>query len=289
MSPSAIRLTAGDWVCDLRPELGGAITSLSLAGRPVLRPTPEAATILETACFPLIPYANRIADARFEFQGRAASLPVLGPFAPHALHGDGWLNPWVVTAEGEDHVTMRLDWAGGVEGWPWSWSALQAVRLSEAGLRIDLTATNTDRTAQPMGLGLHPYFMRADDARLRLAATGVWLTDEREIPHRLATPEDLIDWSEGVALAEAPFVDHAYAGWTGPARLEGGGRTVLIDASPNAGWVQVYAPRGESFVCVEPVTHRPDAIHAPFDEATGLVVLEPGQSLTMSMTVGVEG
>jgi len=68
-----IRLTAGDWICELRPGLGGAITSLGLGGGPVLRPTPETASaILETACFPLVPYANRIADAGFQFQGRAA-------------------------------------------------------------------------------------------------------------------------------------------------------------------------------------------------------------------------
>lgn len=289
MNPTEIRLTAGDWICELRPELGGAITSLSLGGRPVLRPTPETASaILETACFPLVPYANRIADAGFQFQGRTVALPVLEAFAPHALHGDGWLKPWSVTAQGHDHATMRLDWIGNAEGWPWSWSAEQTVRLSEAGLRIDLTTTNTDQAAQPMGLGLHPYFTRADDARLQLAATAVWLTDDREVPHRLAAPRELIDWSEGVVLAEAPFVDHAYAGWTGPARLATGGRTVLVDASHNAGWAQVYAPRGETFVCVEPVTHRPDAVHAPSDEATGLVVLEPGQSLTMSMTIGIE-
>ena len=63
-----IALAAGDWRATLKPERGGAMLTLDWRGRPVFRPTPEDATdILETACFPLVPYANRIADGRFHF------------------------------------------------------------------------------------------------------------------------------------------------------------------------------------------------------------------------------
>ncbi|MFN6982923.1 MAG: aldose 1-epimerase, partial [Brevundimonas sp.] len=131
MSPAtAIRLQAGDWRATVAPEQGGAILSLDWRGQPVFRPTPEGATdMLETACFPLVPYANRIADARFGFEGRDVRLTALDRFAPHALHGDGWLNPWTVETISDDRVEMRLDWPGETTaeglGWPWSWRALQ--------------------------------------------------------------------------------------------------------------------------------------------------------------------
>ena len=30
-------------------------------------------------------------------------------FAPHALHGDGWLNPWTVETAGEARAELTLD------------------------------------------------------------------------------------------------------------------------------------------------------------------------------------
>lgn len=283
---SEIDLSAGEWRARLAPGLGGAILDLTWREQPVFRPTPQdAGDILETACFPLVPYANRIAEGRFRFGGRDVSLPVLPRFAPHALHGDGWLNAWRVAAQDAHSATMSLDWNGEQGGWPWPWRAEQSVHLRDDGLQIDLSVANTGDRVMPAGLGLHPYFYRGADARLTLAATGIWLTDAREIPDRLAPTPSLIDWSKGADLADAPFVDHAYAGWDGVAAIEGDAGRFVMRASPNAGWAQVYAPQGESFFCVEPVTHRPDAVHALADEKTGLVELAPGQRLAMSMCV----
>ncbi len=287
---SLLTLTAGDWRATAAPEQGGAILSLDWRGHPVFRPTPAGATdMLETACFPLVPYANRIADARFEFEGRDVRLTALDRFAPHALHGDGWLNPWTVETVDDASVEMILDWSGETDGagWPWPWRARQTVRLTEDGLEVALSVTNTGDAVMPVGLGLHPYFHKSADSRLSLSATGVWLTDAREIPERLATPDAVADWSGGLALAEAPFVDHAYAGWNGDAVLEGDGRRVVMRAE-GAEWAQVYAPVGADFFCVEPVTHRPDVLNAPSGEPGGLARLLPGEGLTLVMRLTAE-
>lgn len=284
-----IVLTSGDWRATVAPDRGGAMLSLDWQGRPVFRPTPKGASdILATACFPLVPYANRIADGRFAFGGRSVRLTPLERFAPHALHGDGWLSPWSVIRETPEAVAMMLDWPGDPEGWPWPWRAHQQVSLAKDGLTITLAVTNTGDEAIPAGLGLHPYFHRPADAVLTLNATDVWATDDREIPHRLVTPDAITDWSRGRALNAAPFVDHAYAGWDGVAVLDGAGRRVTVSSEPHARWVQVYAPHGADFVCVEPVTHRPDAHNAPVDEDHGLIVLASGQTLSLTMQVQAE-
>lgn len=282
-----IVLTAGDWRATLAPGLGGAVLTLDWRGQPVFRSTPDGATdILETACFPLVPYANRIADGRFVFEGRSVQLPTLERFAPHALHGDGWLLPWTVESQTENRVEMSLDWPGDADGWPWPWRARQIVELTGEGLSISLSMTNTGDAVMPAGLGLHPYFHRYADSRLTLSAEGVWITDVREIPERLAPPAEIADWSNGLSLADAPFVDHAYAGWTGEAVIDGGGQRIVMTADTPARWTQVYAPKGVDFFCVEPVTHRPDALNAPADEKTGLARLAQGQSLSVAMRIG---
>jgi aldose 1-epimerase len=283
-------LVAGDWWVEVRPELGGAITALTHAGTPVLRPTPAGtAEVLETGCFPLVPYANRIAGGRFSFRGREVRLPVLPRFAPHALHGDGWLQPWTVEALTSTRLALGLVWTGARDGvgWPWRYRAVQTLQLDADGLTVDLSLTNDDATDMPGGVGLHPYFVRADDARLTLAASGVWRTDATLIPEALVAPGEVVDFAGGAALAGLPLVDHAYEGWGGEARLDGGGRTLVLQADPGARRVQVYAPPGEPFVCVEPVSHRPDAVNAPAGEASGLRVLAPGETMSLRMRVSL--
>ena len=91
-------LVAADWRATLLPDLGGAIGSLAFKGHEILRPTPAGASdVLQTACFPLVPYANRIAHGRFTFDGAVIQLPVPARFAPHAIHGIGWQRAWGTT------------------------------------------------------------------------------------------------------------------------------------------------------------------------------------------------
>ena len=280
-----IARACGDWRLTLRPDLGGAVAGLTWRGEPVLRPTPDdAADVLRTACFPLLPYANRIAEAAFAWRGRSISLRPSPGFEPHALHGVGWRAPWSVEADDTDATVLAFRHAADAD-WPWAFTARQVFALDEAGLSIQLALTNRADQAAPAGLGLHPYFVRTAETRLGLRAPEVWISDPTLIPRRLAPSAALVDWSACPRLADVPPIDHAYANWTGPAELIEPHRRLRLSASPNAAWVHVFTPAGEDFVCVEPVTHRPDAVNAPAGEASGLMSLAPGETLAMSIRV----
>lgn len=279
-----IKLAEGEWTAELRPDLGGAITALRRARRDVLRPTPEDATDpLETACFPLTPYANRIAGARFVFDGCEVRLPVSDRFAPHALHGDGWLKPWTVVEAQADRVVLTLD-GGDDAHWPWAYGVRQTVSLSAEGLRVELSMTNASDTPMPAGLGLHPYFPRPEGARLTAAATGVW-TGEDIVPDQLAVPAEVADWRDQVVdeAAGARLIDNAYDGWTGLAVMADADGETRLAASTDR--LHVYAPQGKAFCCLEPVTHRPDVFNQAAPGDGGFVVLAPGESLSLWMTV----
>ncbi|MFN3932455.1 MAG: aldose 1-epimerase [Brevundimonas sp.] len=280
-----IVLEQGGWRLAVRPELGCSIASLTCGGRDVLRPTPEGAMdILQTAFFPLVPYANRIAGGRFSFGGQAVALPVHDRFAPHALHGDGWLASWALLERSA--TSASFVYRHDADGWPWPYEAVQTFTLSASGLRIDLSVLNVAGTPAPAGLGLHPYFPVGDQTRLQLRAEAVCSVDAGLIPTAPVSPAHVFDWSAGPRVADAPFVDSCYIGWGGTARLIEPDRTITVTGSPNAGWAHIYAP-GLGYCCVEPVTHRPDAVHAPEGEASGLVVLEPGRALSMWMEIAV--
>jgi aldose 1-epimerase len=280
-----IQLRQGAWALVLRPEIGGAVGALTRDGVDILRPMPESAKdVLEASCFPLTPYANRIAGGSFVFDGREIALPVQPAFAPHALHGDGWLSAWTVEAQTAASVTLMHRHAA--DAWPWAYEARQVFTLGAEGLTVALSMTNLSDERMPAGLGLHPYFPVPPETRLSLEATQVWGGGVDEVPTTLLPASAVHDWSAGARVTEAPFVDHAYVA-SGEAVLAQPGRTTTVTASPNTGWRHIFVPGGD-FCCIEPVTHRPDAAHAPDGEASGWTVLEAGETLAMWMDVTVQ-
>lgn len=259
------------------PALGGAIISLTHDGQDLLRPTPESATdVLETACFPLVPYANRIAGGRFSFGGRTAALARNMGGQAHPLHGDGWRGAWRAEAKGADVVTLAFE--PGATDWPWRYRARQTFRLSPDGLTMALEVINLDDAPGPFGVGFHPYFPHSATARLTARTTGLWRASAELLPteHVAAAP-----WAIGAMVRGEQLIDHCHTGWTGPARIElGAGRPSLeLTASPELGWLHVFAPPDEGFFCVEPVSHAPNALNMPDPATNGVRVLAPGGSL----------
>lgn len=279
-----LALAGAGWALELLPALGGAIGALRHHGEDVLRPTPDIATDpLQTACFPLVPYANRIAGGRFSFGVRDVRLPLNFGDHPNSLHGTGWQRAWTVVEAGADKAVLALDHDGG-DGWPWAWHAEQRFELDAQGFSVTLTVTNKADEPMPAGIGLHPYFALKPATKLCLNAARVWLTNDDQIPDRPAPADHFGDWAAGESISDAGFIDHSYERWDGRATLDRGDRTVRLSVE-GARDLHLYHPLGESFCCLEPVRHLPDA----FNRAGGVFdVLAAGKALSLSMQICVE-
>lgn len=276
-----MKLEAHGWTLELLPASGGSIGALRHEGHDVLRPAPAgSADVLATGCFPLVPYANRIAYGRFAFRGEAQQLPLNFGDHPHSLHGLGWQASWRVMETGVDHATLMHAHDGGA-GWPWAYRAAQHFMLAPRRMTIGLSLTNAGETPMPAGLGLHPYFPLDARTRLTFAAERVWLADETMLPTVAAGAAQFGDWTEAAPVAGAALIDNAYQGWRGTARIEQGWGSVELSAT-NAPVLHLYRPPGADFFCVEPVSHLPDAVNR-----VGMEVLGPGETLALEMTLSV--
>lgn len=272
-----IQLHSGGSEATLLPHLGGSIGSFAVGGTDILRPTPaDAVSPLDAACFPLVPYANRIADGRFTFAGEDYALPRNVAGFEHPIHGLGWIMPWVVRAEEADRAVLAC--MHSADGhWPWDWLATQTFVLEDGALQVTLEVVNRSERAMPCALGQHPYFVRETDAQVTFAARGVWLSDARMIPSETAPADAFGDFAGGAVPDPMALTDNCWFGWQGEARLG----TVSV-TSPEAGFLHLYAPPGEDFLCLEPTTAMPDGFGRPDG---GMTVLEPGEALAMTMVV----
>lgn len=280
-------LVSGDWELKALPHVGGAISHLTWRGRDILRPSPpNPPTARQTGCFPLVPFTNRIAGARFVFDGRDVILPRRDPRHPdNAIHGDGWVSEWQVEQAGKNRLVLTYDHPAG-QAWPWPYQARQIVTLGDDEAEIHLALTNSGDEIMPAGLGFHPYFPCSPESRIAAQVNKVWLIDDAFIPTELVEPARVFDWSSGPRLVDAPSVDHAYAGWDRRAILTHGGLITEITASATGRWLQIFAPQGGDFCCIEPVTHVPAALNHPNTfEQSGMARLRPGETLSLRMTL----
>lgn len=268
------------------PRSGGAILGWRDGTTDLLRhASPGAALhgdVRAAGCFPLLPYANRIAQGRFAWDGHTHRLARNFGDHPHAIHGVGWQRDWQVSQVGRERVTLTLshDAAGpAADAWPFAFDATLDYAVQPDGLTIGLSLTNRHEAAAPAGFGLHPYFPRTPGSTLQFVAGGVWQNDATALPVRHVAMPSEWDHATPRPVGSLPL-DNAFTGWNGQARIYAGPASLAIEADPVFRTLQVFTPKGADFFCVEPVTHAPDAINRPdLPPDQAMTVLAPGATL----------
>ena len=259
-----LRLACGTAQCDLYPEIGGSLGSWSVDGQDMLRRAGREAIAagdpLGMSSFPLVPYSNRIGQARFEWQGEAISLrPNFAP-EPHAIHGVGWQRRWTVIDNTPASATLSLAHPGD-EDWPWPFLAEQHITLSEDDLHLSLSVQNLADMAVPLGFGHHPYF-DAVGAALTFTAHQVWVNGDDHLPTHAIAPVGLFDLTNRSLVGDR-CIDNFYSGLSEPAAIDWAGRpaTLVIQHSFSLPGAVVYIPENEGFFCFEPVPHLNNALN----------------------------
>jgi aldose 1-epimerase len=273
-------------------EVGGGLREYTVDGEPVLDGYPAAEMCGGGRGQTMIPWPNRVDGGRYDFAGRSRQLPLTESERGNAIHGlTRWAN-WAVLERSADRAVLghRLH---PQPGYPFLLDCRIEYALTDTGLTVRTTATNTGAEPAPYGTGAHPYLAvgagTVDDAALT-APAGRWLpTDERGIPTGV---EDVTgtryDFRGGRSLAGAEL-DHAFTDLTrdadGRARVElrpAGGRVLRLWLGEAYPYLQLFTgdslppERRRRGLGVEPMTCAPNA----FRSGAGLRVLAPGETAT---------
>ena len=149
---AVVCIAAHGYEVEIDAARGGRIVSASFEGVDVLRRdvTSGASSALESACFPLVPYSNRIRRGQFVFEGETHQLAPNWDGDEHVIHGEGWQRAWDIVEQDTARAVLRLT---GGKGWPWPYECLQEITVSKAGIGLSLTLRNTGQTPMPAGLG----------------------------------------------------------------------------------------------------------------------------------------
>ncbi|TMF59962.1 MAG: aldose epimerase [Chloroflexi bacterium] len=274
-------------------EVGGGLRLYTVDGEDVIDGYPEEEMCTVARGAPLLPWPNRLADGRYEFDGATHQTPLTEPERHNAIHGlTRWLS-WTASVTEADRVVMEL-LLHPQDGYPFTLSLAIEYRLSQRGLAVQTTATNAGSQPLPYGAGHHPYLTVGteliDEARLRIPALMYLEVNERQIPTGRAIPVQgsAVDFLELRRIGSVKL-DTAFASLVSDA--DGLSRVLLQAPSGRPSltlWMDktyrfVMAFTGDAIpqpdrrrrsVSLEPMTCAPNA----FRSGDGLIVLQPGES-----------
>jgi aldose 1-epimerase len=280
-----VRLQSGELSCEIAPQLGGCIAGLWLGDVPVLRSTPadQLGSARQSGSYPLVPFSNRIAQAALVWEGTQHPLVRNNGPEPHAIHGVGWQRAWEVLESDAEFALLSYEHRPDAS-WPFAFDTSQTFRLHAGALELTLSITNQSREPAPAGLGWHPYFVKRSRSHIAFQAGGRWEMGDDKLP----TQRNAV---AGVDT-DCAFVDidHCFDGWNGVVQLNDEALHTRITSTLRR--LVVFTNDTREFVAIEPVSHVNNAVNlvaAGADAASlGLVILQPGESMTAQMAIAVE-
>ncbi|HYN31731.1 MAG TPA: hypothetical protein VES40_03835 [Ilumatobacteraceae bacterium] len=259
---ATLSLNAGDATLTVHPDAGCRIGQISVAGQPLLVDIPEAGHPMAWGSFPMAPWAGRIRNGRFTFEGVDHQLDINhhdgdGPDRAHAIHGLVFDRSCVHDVSDTSCTsTWGLDWEfGGL--------VTQAIQLLPDRVEITLAIESTG-SAFPAELGWHPWFRKPD--RLAFSPTSMYERDEFGIPTGALVEPTEGPWDDCFVNAE-PVVLHYDRSVAPSVRV----------ASDCDHWVVYDMPTHST--CVEPQSGPPNAFNLHPH------VVDPNTPLRRAMTI----
>lgn len=220
----------------------------------------------------LFPFPGRIAQGRFNWNGRTWELP-LSDGRGNAIHGYVLNRPWRLVAQSESSVTGEFQASRDLPDWNSLWPSDYRItatyRLHLHQLHCEYLLENPGDSPLPYGFGAHPYFRvpmggpSADDCVVTLPVAREWMLD-----NLIATGEVRAvtqPFENGVCFGQL-HLDNVFGGLTyrkgrctcsvnDPAS----GLQLELEFGPAFRELVVYNPPHRQAICIEPYTCVPGA------------------------------
>ncbi len=285
------------WQAGILPETGASIAF----GRvkhddiwvDVMRPTPESEYGNSSNCssFIMLPWCNRIKDGVLRFGEETYQLRVTKDDGT-ARHGNVRNRNWTIGSSDATHVSMSLHSSDFADmNWPFAFSAQAEYRLDGQAFIWMLAIKNEDTRPFPTGFGHHPYFVKPQGENaphVQVPCNAYFeLTNYMATDAAVALPARL-DFREMRSLGDANIndvltkrIDEA------PARMKYPQYQTTLEmyADPLFEHILLYAPEGQPFYAVEPMTNVSDGFNlfANHIDNSGIFILQPGEEKTATV------
>lgn len=274
---TSLELTGFGSRLTILPKVGASISGLWKHDRPVFEAARYGAqpNPTQSSMFTMLPWCNRVsAGAVAGPNGAHHPVEANWPTTPYPVHGIGWLKPWQVDHESPSSVHLTLEHR---DKEPYAFRARYEIALAEDAVSFSIEIENSGEVELPFGIGFHPYFPRRSDTQVTIHGTSITTFNDDGLPaSTVEAPE-----AGATRLGTSGF-NHQVNGATN-IQIEQPDEAVslAVELSDSLSHAHLWAPAGESFFCIEPLSHAVDAFsHA---EQAQDHMLAPGRSMVATM------
>ncbi len=225
----------------------------------------------------LIPFANRINNGTFHFQGEQYQMKLNDLRQHHSVHGFLHSVPMEVREIASSFVTFEYNYKGDQPGYPFLFNTAIHYSIHPAkGFTCVVTIKNSGSGDMPLSVGWHPYFYvqnNVNEAQLRLPGCERCIVGNNNIPVGLYIKnEEFLNW-ESIG---GKILNNCYKIGETPSISEIGlrysNRVVTIwQESASFPFFQIYTPPDRRSIAIEPVSSCIDS----FNNNDGLIMLKP--------------
>ncbi len=236
----------------------------------------------------LHPWANRLAGFSYRAGGQEVELDPASPLLKLddnglPIHGvltgsRHWSLQEVAADEESAQLTAALEFDRPelLAAFPFPHRVQMEVRLGAGALEVRTTLTATGEKAVPIAFGFHPYLQIPGVPRSRWTVSFPvhrrMQLDELQIPTGHTEEVSPITGPVGDQVWDDGFdrIDSSK-----PFELSARGHTIAIHYGDGYRIAQIFAPPGQEYLCIEPMTAPANALRGPDD---ALSWLAPGAS-----------
>lgn len=256
-------------------QVGSYVMKLFIDGTEILKQSNDGKETHGGAAV-LIPFANRVRDHTYRFEGKTYQLPA--DSGNHSIHGLVRHVKWDVLQKEDDSV--ELGYVLTDPGYPSRLHNIVKYRIDGQSFTTKFEIENIGERNSPVMIGVHPYFLTPGDWDI----TADKPVKRLEYADRYFPTGEMTDFSmHQLTSKSGTAFDNCFLG-DGDLHLHNGMNHILIERE-NMPYFQVYNgeyAEGKS-VAIEPMTGAPDS----FNNKLGLITIEPGGKFVCSYTISL--
>lgn len=233
----------------------------------------------------LFPFANRINDGQFNFNGSNYKLQCNEKQLNNAIHGLVYNKAFLVDElkKFENHAEIKLYYEelNPPTGYPFKFRVELTYKLTNEFLSLKINVINLDDKKLPFTVGWHPYFKSVDLDKSKIQFDCIKKIKCNK--NNIALGFEPFNSKMPLSLRKRRF-DDAFVLENPDVKFFTPEYDLVLKSSEKESFLQLYTPMNTNAIAIEPMTGVSDS----FNNKIGLKKLSPGQSYSIEWQVSIK-
>ncbi|MEP5340647.1 MAG: aldose 1-epimerase [Algibacter sp.] len=266
-------------------DAGASLQELTLNGHAIIQDLSPLSYSDTYASSILFPFANRIKDGVYAFEGKTYQFEANQKEENNALHGLVYNKTFNIINQKTDtysaSITLEFDEPNKIAGFPYSFNIQLEYILTHTNLDLKVSVKNTDSKTFPFTLGWHPYFIsdHLKSSSIQMESTQKLLIGERNITTGIEDTSPV-----NIFKIEDKQLDDCWILNSGDVYFNTSKYRLHIGSTGKKNFLQAYTPPRLNTIAIEPTTGVSDS----FNNKIGLDDLKSNETYTITWNLKID-